>query len=163
MSVEIVYPTEELFQGYYEAIAAVGSERVFIEIIEPPPFEKIAEFQRNLIKANGPVYYAVDSGRVIGWCDVFPMTNPRLAHRGELGMGLFPEYRGKGVGTRLLQAVIEHSRRIGLEKIELKVYTSNKTAIALYEKHGFEREGVIKNYRKLDGQVFDVLAMAKFL
>lgn len=67
-------------------------------------------------------------------------------------MGLISEYRERGLGSRLLSAVIDHSKSFGLEKIELSVYTSNKSAIALYKK-----------FRKLDGQYFDCLAMGKFL
>lgn len=47
--------------------------------------------------------------------------------------------------------------------MELSVYTSNVAAIALYRKFGFEEEGVQLRYRKLDGEYFDVLNMAKFL
>ena len=78
-------------------------------------------------------------------------------------MGLLPEYRGKGIGSQLLKAVLDHSKRFGLEKVELQVYTTNSSAIALYKKFGFEQEGIIKKYRKLDGEYFDCLAMGKFL
>jgi putative acetyltransferase len=78
-------------------------------------------------------------------------------------MGILPEFRGKGIGSKLLQKVIEHSVTFGLEKIELNVYTSNVSAIGLYKKFGFEQEGLIRKYRKLDGRYFDCLAMGKFL
>lgn len=78
-------------------------------------------------------------------------------------MGLLPEFRGKGLGGRLLEAVCKHSREVGLEKIELYVYTTNQAAVALYKKWGFEEEGLIKKYRKLEGEYFDVYAMGKFL
>jgi hypothetical protein len=85
-----------------DELGEVASERIFIEMIEPPPREKVREFQSGLIEKNGPVFYAVDGSRVVGWCDVFPESNPRQSHRGSLGMGLLPPYRGKGVGGRLL-------------------------------------------------------------
>ena len=78
-------------------------------------------------------------------------------------MGLLPEYRGQGLGSKLLASVLEHAKKFGLEKVELHVYTSNISAIALYKKFGFEEEGLIKKYRKLDGKYFDSLAMGKFL
>ena len=163
MSVEIIYPSEKFFKSYHEALSTVASERVYIEMIKAPSLDKVSEFQGELIGKNGPVYYAIDKDRVVGWCDVFPYSNVRLSHRGTLGMGLIPEYRGQGLGSKLLSSVIEHSKRYGLEKIELNVYTSNTSAIALYKKFGFEQEGLIKKYRKLDGQYFDSLTMAKFL
>lgn len=78
-------------------------------------------------------------------------------------MGLLLDYRGKGLGSKLLTAVLTHAKKFGLEKIELSVYTTNHAAIALYKKHGFQQEGLTKNYRKLDGRYFDAIEMAKFL
>lgn len=163
MSIKIIYPSEQYFESFHEALSIVASERIYIEMIEAPPLEKVAEFQAKLMSKNGPVYYAVADNRVVGWCDVFPFENPRQSHRGGLGMGLIPEYRGKGLGSKLLSTVLDHSKKFGLEKVELQVYTTNLPAIALYKKQGFEQEGIIKKYRKLDGQYFDCLAMGKFL
>lgn len=163
MSTQIIYPSEKYFRSFFEALSTVAKERIYIEMIEAPPFEKVESFQKGLIAVNGPVYYAVNNGQVIGWCDVSPHENPRLKHRGGLGMGLISEFRGQGLGSKLLSAVIDHSKKFGLEKIELTVYTSNTSAIALYKKFGFEEEGLIKKYRKLDGEYFDCLSMAKFL
>lgn len=77
-------------------------------------------------------------------------------------MGLVPEFRNLGIGSKLLSATLEHAKIFGLEKVELDVYTSNFKAIALYKKFGFEQEGLIRKYRKLDGRYFDCLTMAKF-
>lgn len=163
MDVRIVYPAEKYFPSFHSALSFVAGERVYLEMVEPPPLEMVIAFQRELIEKKGPVFYAIDGERVVGWCDVFPFTNPRTSHRGRLGMGLLPEYRGQGIGSRLLSAVIEQARNFGLEKIELHVYTSNTGAIALYKKFGFEQEGLIKKYRKLDGEYFDSSVMSKFL
>lgn len=163
MSVEILYPSEIYFQSFHYALGVVAKELIYIEMIEAPPLEKVSTFQADLIAKNGPVYYAINSQKVVGWCDIFPEKNPRQCHRGSLGMGLLPEFRGQGLGSKLLDAVIKHAKNFGLEKVELNVYTTNLPAIALYRKFGFKEEGLIKNYRKLDGQYFDCLAMAKFL
>lgn len=163
MSIEIVYPSEKYFASFHETLSSVARERVYIEMIEAPPLEKVSGFQRDLIAKNGPVFYAIRNERVVGWCDVFPEGNPRQSHRGSLGMGLLPEVRGQGVGSRLLTAVLDRAKTFGLEKVELHVYTSNEPAIALYKKFGFEQEGLIRKYRKLDGVYFDCLAMGKFL
>lgn len=161
--IEIIYANEKYFPSFHQALSVVAKERVYIEMIEAPPLEKVASFQRNLISKNGPVYYALSGDKVVGWCDVFPEENPRQRHRGGLGMGILPEFRSKGIGSQLLHKVIAHAKTFGLEKVELNVYTSNVSAIALYKKFGFEQEGLIKKYRKLDGQYFDCLAMGKFL
>jgi RimJ/RimL family protein N-acetyltransferase len=163
MSIEIIYASEEYSQSFYETLSQVAKERVYLEMIEPPPFEKITSFQKKLIDMKGPVYYAIDKNRVIGWCAVFPEENPRKAHRASLVMGLIPKFRGQGIGSRLIDLTLDHARSYGLEKIELHVFTTNISAIALYKKFGFEQEGLIKKFRKLDGQYFDCLVMGKIL
>lgn len=157
---EIVYANEKYFRSFYEALASVAKERIYIEMLEPPRFEDVAAFQQGLIQKNGPVYYAVEGNKVVGWADIFPEDNPRQSHRGSLGMGIIQEYRNKGIGQKLLGAVINKAKEFGLEKVELNVYTSNVNAIKLYKKMGFTEEGLIKKYRKLDSQYFDCLVMA---
>lgn len=161
--IEIIYGDTKYIESFQKALSFVANERIYIEMIEAPPIEKVKEFQGGLIGKGGPVFYAMKGDQVVGWCDVFPLGNPRQNHRGGLGMGILPEYRGKGIGSKLLEKVIEKAQEFGLEKIELHVYTTNEPAIALYKKFGFEEEGVIRKYRKLDGEYFDCLSMAKFL
>src|SRR5476651_2072607 len=132
-------------------------------MIEAKPLSEISEFQKKLIGNNWPVYYAVHDNEVVGWADITPSSNPRLSHRGFLGMGLLSQYRSKGLGSLLLNSAIKHARDIGLEKVELTVYTTNAAAIRLYKRCGFSEIGIIHNYRKLDGQYFDCLEMEKFL
>lgn len=160
---EIVYPSQSLLTKFHEALDQVAKELIYIEMTEAKPIEVIAEFQSQMIVNNWPGYYAVYEGRVVGWADVTPFANLRMAHRGTLGMGLIKEFRGQGLGTRLLEKTLAHAKEIGLEKVELTVYTENLAAIKLYEKCGFEKTGLIKHYRKLNGRYFDCLCMEIFL
>lgn len=152
-----------LIPSFYKCLDSVARERIFIEMIEAPPLELVAKFQTDLIGAGGPVSYAVRGREVVGWCDVFKIANPRQHHRGVLGMGVHKDFRGQGLGSRLMEHTLTLARDAGLEKIELQVYTSNVAAIRLYESHGFEREGLMRKYRRLDEVDFDSLLMAKFL
>ena len=161
--VQIVYANEKLIPSFHATLAKVAAEKIYIEMIEAPDYEKTENFQKKLIQNNLPVYYAVIGDQVIGWIDISRPENPRLQHRGFLGMGCLEEVRGQGVGSRLMKAALEHSKKIGLEKVELSVYTTNPAAVALYKKYGFVQEGLIKNYRKLDGQSFDCFMMGVFL
>ena len=158
----VVRPTTDLIPGFHAALDTVAKERIYIEMVEAPPLEKAAKFQQQIIESGGPVAYALDGAAVVGWADIFPCDNPRMLHRGSLGMGLTPGYRRQGIGSRLLESVLTQAKAFGLEKVGLSVYSTNKAAIALYQKFGFEPEGYIKHYRKLDGQYFDCIMMAKF-
>ena len=75
-------------------------------------------------------------------------------------MGVVMGYRGRGVGQRLVEATLHKAREIGLETIELSVYAANDSAIALYQKLGFEEEGRKKRGRLMDGHYDDVILMA---
>ena len=158
--IKIIYANVKYFESFHATLSFVAKERVFIEMVTAPPLKNVAEFQHGLISKNGPAYYAIDDERVVGWCDVFPEDNPRQNHRGSLGMGLLPEFRGQGLGTQLLKSTLSHAKAFGLEKVELNVYTSNLAAIKLYKKIGFTQEGLIKKYRKLDGVYYDSIMMA---
>jgi ribosomal protein S18 acetylase RimI-like enzyme len=159
----IAYASEQFISSNHQALDQVAKERIYIEMIEAKPLNEVLEFQKKLIANNWPVYYAIKEEEVIGWADITPSSNPRLAHRGFLGMGVLHQYRGKGVGKRLLDAAIKHASDIGLEKVELTVYTTNTAAIKLYKNSGFSEIGIIHRYRKLDGKYFDCLEMEKFL
>ncbi len=77
-------------------------------------------------------------------------------------LGLIKEFRGKVLGTELLSKTLAHAKSIGLEKIELSVYSENDAAIKLYKKCGFREIGFVKNYRKLNGRYFDCIEMEFF-
>jgi ribosomal protein S18 acetylase RimI-like enzyme len=82
----------------------------------------------------------LNANTVVGWCDVLP-NRARIvyAHCGTLGIGLLPEFRGKGIGRKLMQRAIDAAFEFGITRIELTVRESNVNAIALYKSSGFER------------------------
>ena len=51
---------------------------------------------------------------------------------------------------------------MGLERVELEVFASNRVARQLYEQYGFSVEGTLRRARKLDGEYDDVIIMALF-
>ncbi|MBT9546114.1 MAG: GNAT family N-acetyltransferase [Candidatus Sericytochromatia bacterium] len=162
--VAIVYARPALLPAFCATLDLVARERMYIEMTEAPSQEQLATFQMRMLALNMPVFYALSGERVLGWADISAAGNPRLAHRGFLGMGLLPEARGLGLGQKLLEAALKHAReQTALEKVELLVFTSNIAAIGLYRKFGFEEIGVIRHFRKLDGVYFDCLEMELFL
>lgn len=57
-----------------------------------------------------------------------------------------PEYQGQGYGTEILNYSIDYLKNIGVSSILLEVRKSNKTAQAVYEKFGFKKSHIRKNY-----------------
>jgi len=91
---------------------------------------------------------------------VIPMAREVYAHRGMLGMGLLPSYRGRGCGTALINTTLAEARRQGFARIELAVHADNTAAIVLYRSAGFRTEGVLKCAARLDGLYKDLILMA---
>jgi RimJ/RimL family protein N-acetyltransferase len=141
----------------------VMRERAFLAFVEGFPIDEAAAFvARNLRLAN-PQFVADDDGRIVGWCDIRRETIPVYAHVGHMGMGLLADYRGRGIGERLLRATIDAARAAGFERIELTVYARNVRAAALYRKVGFAHEGTRIRGKKLDGEYDDVHMMGLLL
>jgi ribosomal protein S18 acetylase RimI-like enzyme len=100
---------------------------------------------------------------VVGWVDIERVAWEGMRHVGRLGMGLLPEFRGRGLGRMLLQAALTAAAHAGLRRVELEVYASNGPAIALYRAMGFDDEGRKVGARELDGRPDDLLVMAMHL
>jgi ribosomal protein S18 acetylase RimI-like enzyme len=77
----------------------------------------------------------------------------RNDHIGYLGsVAIHPDFAGKGLGYKMLQEVINLGNQMGLLRIELSTATSNEKAIYLYEKAGFQKEGIMKKYTYLKSE-----------
>ncbi len=82
----------------------------------------------------------------------------------DIGMCVANGWRGKGVGSSLLDAAEAWARKQGVHKLSLGVFAHNDRAIALYRKHGFAEEGRrVKHYRRKNGELYDSLEMGKLL
>jgi RimJ/RimL family protein N-acetyltransferase len=78
----------------------------------------------------------------------------------ELGMLVAAGWRGRGVGSALLGAGIEWAREAGAHKVALQVWPHNQAALNLYEKFGFQREGLLRrHYRRRNGELWDAVVM----
>jgi len=83
---------------------------------------------------------------------------------GEIGMLVEKEWRGRGVGSALLDAAIARARRDGLHKLSLEVFPHNTAGLALYRKFGFVEEGRrVKHYRRASGELWDAIVMGLLL
>lgn len=97
----------------------MARERMYIEMTEAPSQEQLATFQMRMLALNMPVFYALTGERVLGWADISAAGNPRLAHRGFLGMGLLPEARGLGLGQKVCETTpSDMPEQTSLEKVE---------------------------------------------
>lgn len=106
---------------------------------------------------------ALDGDIVVGNAIIAHNRIPRLSHRAELSVTVLRDYWGQGIGTRLIEMLVDFSQRVGHEVITLTVRADNDRAIALYTKCGFTRVGEMKNYFKISGVSHDAYLMEKYL
>lgn len=100
--------------------------------------------------------------RVVGTLALHVHQPPRRRHCADLGMGVNDDFQGRGVGSALLAAAVDLADHwLGLQRIELTVYTDNAPAIHLYEKFGFVTEGTARAFALRRGVLVDALYMAR--
>ena len=137
--------------------AAVAAEHDGIAT-EPPVDidERAAQFARS---AAGS-FVAVAGDRIIG------MIHVEVSRHGfgELGMLVVRDWRGRGVGSALVQAAIDWARGQGLHKLCLEVFAHNAAGIAMYRKRGFVEEGRrVRQYRRASGELWDAIVMGRII
>jgi phosphinothricin acetyltransferase len=111
-----------------------------------------------------PVMVAAADAVIVGWGSL-NRFNPREAYDHVADVSIYVErgWRGKGVGTQLLDRLIEVAREVGFHKMVLAALASNTAGLALYTRTGFSRVGVYREHGQLDGRWVDVLIMELLL
>jgi len=128
------------------------------------PYRSLESVREQLTKSGeGDHLLAAEiEGEVVGVIGLHTSSRPRVNHKAEVGMMVRDDWKGKGVGAALMQAVIELADKwLNLTRIELTVFTDNESAIALYRKFGFEIEGTLRKYAFRDGEFVDAFAMGR--
>jgi L-amino acid N-acyltransferase YncA len=140
-----------------ELFAAVAEEGDGIATEPPVDIEERAALFAGTVAGS---LVAVADGRVVGMLHV--EVSPHGF--GELGMLVDRGWRGRGVGSALVQAAIGWARGKGLHKLCLEVFGRNSAAIGLYRKAGFVEEGRrMRQYRRASGELWDSIVMGLML
>jgi L-phenylalanine/L-methionine N-acetyltransferase len=145
--------------------ALMGDEAVFPGTLQMPyPTEGVWRERLSAKGTEGDLQLvALAEGDILGAAGLMGFSPMRRRHACMLGIAVIGHAQGQGVGTALMKALTDYADRwTTFLRIELTVYADNPNAIALYEKFGFEREGVLRNYSLRDGQFVDVVSMARF-
>jgi ribosomal protein S18 acetylase RimI-like enzyme len=76
-------------------------------------------------------------GQVVGWCRIFPLTCRRQESTAELGIGLLPAHRRRGLGRALVRQGLAWAQRAGLDAVHLTTMPANRPAVHLFRDSGF--------------------------
>jgi RimJ/RimL family protein N-acetyltransferase len=157
---EITAADAEALQAYVSALVAEDLGTITLRVA--PTVEQEREFiARNAAAERAFVLIAVEGERVVGMLDLQAGVREHERHAARFGMSVAQDWRGKGVGRRLLEAAIARTKEWpGLCRIELEALPHNTAAIRLYESLGFEIEARKAKAVNVRGQPEDLLLMA---
>jgi RimJ/RimL family protein N-acetyltransferase len=124
------------------------------------------EAQLNRIKSikkssNSKIFIAEIDNELIGFLILRGDEFRRRAHIRYIAMGVLREYCSKGLGPKLLKAAIEDCEKMNIKRMELVVDVLNVRGIKLYQRMGFEIEGIFRKAKLIDGVFTDQYSMSK--
>ncbi|GAA4110279.1 GNAT family N-acetyltransferase [Aquimarina addita] len=121
--------------------------------------EMIKKYQ---LEKNSIILVAVSEDTMIGNIDLTGSRRKKTAHTAMIGMGIHTEWQNQGIGTLLLQNVLDWAKENEILKtIWLEVYNTNSLGIALYQKMGFESQGLIPDFFFENNSYIDKIIMSR--
>jgi L-amino acid N-acyltransferase YncA len=124
---------------------------------EPPPWES---WDASHIKS--PRLVVRDGPRVVGWAALTPVSTRRV-YRGvaEASVYIRASHRGSGLGSDLLQRLIEASEQAGFWTLQAHIFPENEASLRLVRRFGFRDVGVRKRLGQMNGIWRDVLLLER--
>ena len=134
-------------------------------LYEPMEIDNFKSIFAELIDKGVKYVFINEEGKSAGMFKLVPLTfrTDHIAYLG--GVAIHPDFMGKGYGKEMMQEILLMAKRVGFKRVELSTATINQKAISLYEKYGFEKEGVLRKYSylKKEDKYLDEVLMACLL
>lgn len=163
-TIEPAQPNDaEATHRYLNSIFASRPDVLFLRP-EGIPLEKVSSLITESLDSKDKLFLLARSGHeVLGTLTFSRHTKSEMTHCGEFGMSVHPDHRRKGIGSKLIEKIERWAEHNDLEKIELQVWSNNIPGISLYNKLGYQVEGIRKRAIVRDGQYRDIFLMAKLI
>jgi phosphinothricin acetyltransferase len=153
-----------------EAICRIYNEGIEDRVATLETELRTVAERRQWLAGRGPRHpvivteVAAPAPTIVGWGSL-NIFNPREAYRFVADFSVYVEraWRGKGVGSALLERLVALAREHGFHKLVLSAFPTNTGGIALYEKFGFRTVGIYREQGRLDGAWVDTIVMEKLL
>lgn len=161
-------PVVEDAQEIVDFYNYVGGETSFLSF-EKDEYPLDVEAQKvSIVDTNespiNKMLLAVADGKIIGIGTINSSSKIKARHCGELGIVVAKAYQGQGIGTSIINQLIEWAKNNGTTtRIQLDTRRDNELAVALYKKLGFELEGCLKNSTLLNGEYYDLYVMGMMI
>ncbi|MDP4199940.1 MAG: GNAT family N-acetyltransferase [Bacteroidota bacterium] len=139
--------------------ALLDTPHAFASSYEEESHHTLAVLKARLHSENldSATFGAFDGERLVGLTGIFREARLKRRHKGNIvSVFVRPEYRGQGIGSRLMQAAIAHAQTLkGVERLDLGVESTNAPAKALYTSLGFVTWGVEPGFLKIGDRQYD--------
>lgn len=121
------------------------------------------DIQSNVINGNDFLQVAAEDEKIVGYIRGERGRFRRNFHTAYIVVGILREYAGKGIGTTFFKNLDKWASENGVHRLELTVECPNLAARHLYEKSGFQIEGIREKSMLVEGNFIDEYYMAKIL
>lgn len=156
--IEIIEGRPEDAKAVVEFTSRVGRETDNLtfgaEGLEVTPEQEAMFLQEMRDNSRAVFLCAWKDGELIGTGFLGGM-NKRMNHRATLALSILKSEWYKGVGSKMMEKLIQFAKDIGIEIVSLEVRSDNKRAIHLYEKYGFKQIGTFPAFFKIGEEYVD--------
>ncbi|MBV8680880.1 MAG: GNAT family N-acetyltransferase [Aquitalea sp.] len=146
-------------------MARLQSAAAVVRHTSQQPYQTAADWQEKLQQLPAHCHWLVAcsaEGDVMASAGLNILQQARCRHVADVFLVVRDEWQGRGVGRALMQALLELADNwLGLVRLQLMAQQDNARAIALYERFGFQHEGVVRQDILQDGQYVDSVVMAR--
>ena len=104
-----------------------------------------------------PIFVIEKENKVVGWCSLSAYRKGRqaLATLAEITYYLHKDFQGLGLGTLLMDYVIQKAKEYAFRNLVAILFGHNKASIALLKKFGFVEWGRLPQTAEIDGALYD--------
>lgn len=155
-------------QGMIEYLNIVGGESENL-LFGKDEFHLTVEQEIEHIKrisndANTLMVLGIINNTVVSIAQISCPNRKRIAHNSEFSISVKKEYWGNGIGNAVMEELIKFAKDHNeIKNISLGVKASNVNAIRMYEKFGFKKVGLHKDYFNVNGNFDDEILMDLYL
>lgn len=149
------------------SILKIYNEAILNTVATFDTVPRTLEQQEFWFKQHGdryPVLVAELGGAVVGWASLNAYSD-RLAYErtSELSLYIHHDFRGQGIGKKLMEQVLEAGKDAGLHTVLSRIVEGNDSSIYLHRIFGFDYIGVMREVGFKFDRLLDVILMQKML
>lgn len=168
MSYEIEYRAAETTdtESFWNMMNQLDNETKFMMYEPGERTKNLAKLQGvidSAVEGSNLLYMALDKNNIIGYISVQRGSARRELHSAYIVVGIREPYQHQGIGTEFFKKLDEWAHQNRIVRLELTVMRPNIAAFNLYQKNGFEVEGIKKKSMYIDGEYIDEYYMSKIL